>query len=94
MTTGRSDASTECCSGELPHVNAESDIGVGVGGLAEAVDGPATGPGDNAGTCNVLLEGISSISGSWWALVDAGIREGDIEVCGDPLGIEADGRVW
>lgn len=91
MTTGRSEGSTDFRSGELDHARAESGIGGGEG----IVDGPATGAGDTAGTVtgDALLGGVPDVSGTWWWGPAAEEREGERETR-DPLGVDADGRVW
>ena len=88
MITGRSEASTELCSGELAHVTGEMRRG-------KDVDDPATtGPGGGAvrrtagGTGEPLVGGVTSTLGG-----RRGLAVGDeIEVCFEPLDVvEEDG---
>ena len=95
MITGRSEASTEWCSGELVHVTGE--IAIAGGGMGKDVDddpaATATGPGGTDGTAGgtgeSLVGGVTSTLGG-----RRGLAAGDeIGVCCcEPLGVEEDGR--
>ena len=103
MITGRSEASTELCSGEPVHVSREA------GGRGKDVDmdededededGPAAaaiagGAVRTGGTDEPLVDGVASPLGGRRGLA-VGDREARIEVC-EPLGVgvsvEEDGR--
>lgn len=84
MITGRSEASTELCSGEPTHVSGEIATAGGGGREGKDVDVDARPGGEP------LVDGVASSLGGRRGLA-VGERKGGIGTC-EPLGVKEDGR--